>query len=268
MEKSEPLRLADVCGIFRLLNEVHDLGLQPALWKQRMLSGLCGLIGGQVGICVQTFDAGAVDLARSVVAVVKCTPEKQRENFLASCLRDNPNAHPGRTEIIRLISDARTLACRQACDDRPWCISGPVPITCKDSYTDNFIISYRRFMNPSRHQWLVVLRQSNNRPFQHRHRRVVQLFHQELARITPVDTLPRAGVGAMMQLSPRLRQTLDLLGTGLAEKQVAAELGCSCNTIHGYVKELHRRFAVNTRSELLVRLYETRASAQAWQETR
>jgi DNA-binding NarL/FixJ family response regulator len=92
---------------------------------------------------------------------------------------------------------------------------------------------------------------------------MVQLFHQELARITPVDAVPCTGAAAIKRLSPRLRQTLDLLGTGLAEKQVAAELGCSCNTVHGYVKELHRRFAVSTRSELLVRLYETRGLAQA-----
>lgn len=263
MESFQLLRLADVCAIFRLLNDLRALRFQRPLWEQPMLAGLCGLIGAQVGSSLRSFGRTPAELARSVVSIANYTREKQRESLPQGPLRNNPGDYASRPEIIRLITDTRTLACRQASADRPWCISGPVPATCKDSYNGNFIISYRRFMDPSRHHWLVLLRQGTSRPFQHRHRRMVQLFHQELAHITPLDTASGTGPAAMKQLSPRLRQTLELLGTGLAEKQVAAELGCSCNTVHGYVKELHRRFAVSTRSELLVRLYETRGLAQA-----
>ena len=263
MESFQLLHLADVCAIFRLLNDLRALRFQRPLWEQPMLAGLCGLIGAQVGSSLRSFGSTPAELARSMVTIANYTREKQRESLPQGPLRNNPGDYASRTEIIRLITDTRTLACRQASADRPWCISGPVPVTNKDSYNGNFIISYRRFMDPSRHHWLVLLRPGTSRPFQHRHRQMVQLFHQELARITPLDRDPGTGPAAMKQLSPRLRQTLDLLGTGLAEKQVAAELGCSCNTVHGYVKELHRRFAVSTRSELLVRLYETRGLAQA-----
>ena len=262
MKSFHPLRLTDVCGIFRLLNDLRALRQQPQFWKQPMLSGLCGLTGSQVGISVQSFDSTPTDLTRSVVDVVTCARETQRDHLLPACRRGHPVAFSSRTEIIQLIAEARMRACTKAGDNRPWCISGEVPMTYKDFYLCSFITSYRRFRSPLRHQWLLMLAPSNNRSFQLRHRRMVELFHQELARITPGDVVPCAGAAAMAQLSPRLRQTLDLLGTGMGEKQVAVELGCSCNTVHGYVKELHRRFAVSTRSELLVQLYETRGLAQ------
>src|SRR5688500_5956447 len=54
-------------------------------------------------------------------------------------------------------------------------------------------------------------------------------------------------------LSPRMRQTLQSLLAGDSEKQAATKLGVSQNTVHVYVKQLYRRFDVNSRGELLAR---------------
>jgi DNA-binding CsgD family transcriptional regulator len=63
------------------------------------------------------------------------------------------------------------------------------------------------------------------------------------AALTPIDpALPR-----------RQRQTLELLLQGDGEKQIAGKLGLSPHTVHIYVKSLHKRFAVSSRSELLAR---------------
>jgi DNA-binding CsgD family transcriptional regulator len=56
---------------------------------------------------------------------------------------------------------------------------------------------------------------------------------------------------AQEPLSPRERQTLELLLTGFAEKQIAARLAISKHTVHVYVKSLHKRFNVSSRGELL-----------------
>jgi DNA-binding CsgD family transcriptional regulator len=53
------------------------------------------------------------------------------------------------------------------------------------------------------------------------------------------------------RLSPRKQQTLTGLLGGLSEKQVAARLGISQNTVHTYVKQLYVGFRVSSRSELL-----------------
>lgn len=55
------------------------------------------------------------------------------------------------------------------------------------------------------------------------------------------------------KLGPRLRQTLDRLLAGDAEKQIAHRLGLSRHTIHDYVKMIYRRFGVSSRAELLAR---------------
>jgi DNA-binding NarL/FixJ family response regulator len=52
-------------------------------------------------------------------------------------------------------------------------------------------------------------------------------------------------------LSPRMRQTLQSLLAGDSEKQAATKLGVSQNTVHVYVKQLYRKFDVNSRGELL-----------------
>lgn len=52
-------------------------------------------------------------------------------------------------------------------------------------------------------------------------------------------------------LSPRLRQTLDLLLRGLSEKQLAARLGLSRATVHEYITSLYRHFGVSGRAELM-----------------
>ncbi len=54
-------------------------------------------------------------------------------------------------------------------------------------------------------------------------------------------------------LSRRERQTLELLLSGDAEKQIASHLSISRHTVHVYVKSLYKRFGVSSRGELLAR---------------
>jgi len=264
MAKSESMSFADVRGVFHLLHEVRDLGLYPQLWKRHMLSGLCKLINGQVGISVQTPDAGNVDISRSTIVDMGWAGEKERLNWLAYCRQNDLRADPSRTELMRLMAGGRSFVRirEQLCHNRHWYSSDHVQVTRRASDVDSFLFSYRQLINPARHHWLYLLRPWSDRPFDNRQRRIVKLFHDELGRILDQDALRVSQALPVCQLSPRLSQTLDLLATGLAEKQVAVRLGCSQNTIHGYVKELHRRFAVNSRSELLARVFQARASVQ------
>jgi DNA-binding CsgD family transcriptional regulator len=58
--------------------------------------------------------------------------------------------------------------------------------------------------------------------------------------------------GDLPRLSPRQRETLQRLMQGDSEKEAAVALGISASTLHCYVKEIYRAFAVNSRGELLV----------------
>lgn len=55
------------------------------------------------------------------------------------------------------------------------------------------------------------------------------------------------------KLPPRLEQVLRLLMQGASEKQIARKLGVSMHTVHDYAKDLHKRFGVSSRGELLQR---------------
>jgi DNA-binding CsgD family transcriptional regulator len=54
------------------------------------------------------------------------------------------------------------------------------------------------------------------------------------------------------RLSPRQSETLQRLMLGESEKEAAVALGISPGTLHCYVKEIYRAFAVNSRCELLI----------------
>jgi DNA-binding NarL/FixJ family response regulator len=62
-------------------------------------------------------------------------------------------------------------------------------------------------------------------------------------------------------LSARMRQTLEGLLAGEAEKQIAYRLRLSRHTVHVYVKGLYRHFGVSSRGELLARFVRPDAGA-------
>lgn len=53
------------------------------------------------------------------------------------------------------------------------------------------------------------------------------------------------------RLYPRHRTILNLLCDGWSRKKIAAHLGLSVNTVHGYTKAIFKHFGVHTQSELL-----------------
>ena len=80
---------------------------------------------------------------------------------------------------------------------------------------------------------------------------LIDLVHSELAWVYGPD-LPLLSPDGL-PLSPRQRQTLQLLLAGNSEKEIATRMDLSPNTVHHYVKAIHRHFGVSSRSELLAR---------------
>ncbi|MGC4030447.1 MAG: helix-turn-helix transcriptional regulator [Tepidisphaeraceae bacterium] len=72
---------------------------------------------------------------------------------------------------------------------------------------------------------------------------LLRLFHPAIAwAIQPVRPAPGGVTGAV----------LDLLLTGLPEKEIAVRLNRSTHTIHAHVKRVYRHYGVRSRSELIV----------------
>ena len=97
----------------------------------------------------------------------------------------------------------------------------------------------------------LLRRRPGRRAFGARERLVLDLVQCEMLWLYRPD-LPALSPDGV-PLSPRQRQTLQLLLAGNSEKEIAAQMGLSHNTVHHYVKALHRHFGVSSRSELLAR---------------
>jgi len=113
------------------------------------------------------------------------------------------------------------------------------------------IVSITQLPESSSVSVLAFTRDEDREPFGTRERRLLKIFHQELARlwVTPVlGVLPQA---LRDELSPRLREILAMLMRGVDEKRIAYDLGRSRHTIHNHVRILYRRLGVKSRAELL-----------------
>jgi DNA-binding CsgD family transcriptional regulator len=77
---------------------------------------------------------------------------------------------------------------------------------------------------------------------------------EEMSEVSTYAVSPKQPpeLAALQTLSETQRRVLDLLLTGLAEKEVACKLDISPHTVHNHVKEIYRRMDVNSRAELLV----------------
>lgn len=60
-----------------------------------------------------------------------------------------------------------------------------------------------------------------------------------------------------VSMTRRERETLELLLTGAARKQIAARMGVSLHTVHDYVKAVFKKLGVNSRAELMAKAMES-----------
>jgi DNA-binding CsgD family transcriptional regulator len=86
--------------------------------------------------------------------------------------------------------------------------------------------------------------------FTGRDSKLLRLLHDELSLLAG-NVLSDGQDAALIDLSPRLRQTLTWLLCGDSEKEVALRMGLSRHTVHEYVVALYRYFRVNSRAGLM-----------------
>ncbi|MBD3236198.1 MAG: hypothetical protein GF330_05820 [Candidatus Eisenbacteria bacterium] len=178
----------------------------------------------------------------------------QRESDIEYCTRGLPASDPTLREISRI--DARVI-CRRRCDlvaDDVWFHSPHHRDYFRRWGIGDFLYSLTRpdpRSGVSRH-WINLGRDASAPRFSHKDRRLLLLFVTEVRRELGRSLAP-FGSARMPKLAPRLMQVLDLLAQGRSEKQIASRLGISPHTVHGYAKQLHRRFGATSRAELLAR---------------
>lgn len=266
MSHSQRLRLKDLRDAYRLIGQCREISEHAtggvsnreaaAAWRRRMCEGLCRLTGAQVGI------AGGAPLPDDKHPPVPqpgrstdigWTDDKARRFYLTYLHNgDAANDETGRALARLGPRPLITRARRQLLDDEIWYRSFTFNGYRRQSEIDDHIASVAVLPGRPIFHGITLHRALNDRPFAPREVRLTHWFHHELRPMLG-RTLVLAEPSPEQALSPRLQEVFECLLKGENEKQIARKLHISQHTVHEHVKRLHRRFGVQSRSELLAR---------------
>jgi DNA-binding CsgD family transcriptional regulator len=244
--KPNRLQAREIRGIFRLLGEIRELGTHPDAWRNHLARNLCSLIDYKVCICAEQFLSPENPHETYLVGMVDWGWSGEESKSFYRYLSDGEIAQdPLHKATIQLTHRAFTRRRRDLVDDEAW-YSSPTTINARRSANIDDLI-YSRWPIYVRGWGDVILlhRSWGDVPFSARDRLILSFLHRELGRIWKI------GNGLGPELTPRLRQTLELTSQGFSEKEMAQRLGLSAHTVHDFLRRLYRQFGVTNRGELL-----------------
>jgi DNA-binding CsgD family transcriptional regulator len=253
MSKSDSLRRRDIWWAFRLIGDCRDLGSDPRLWQTRMLEGLAIVFGVIRAAGGEAWWDRPYRPAQPVSAYSVSSQRAADDAFRAYHRAQAAGADPIYRAIRDLPDKLVTRTRTQLVPDVHWYQSATFAAYYRTGGIDHCLVSVFQLSDDGATSIIALNRALGDPDFSPRERRLLNFFHAELGRLIG-GPLASAIESKVVQLSPRLRQTLDCLLEGDSEKQVAARLGLSTATVHQYVTVLYRRFGVQSRAQLVAHL--------------
>lgn len=258
MPKSRQPTLTDVRTILRLVGECRDLGHDPGAWGRHLNAGLCRLTGTRVAVGgeLRAPGRGKAGELNDLVDVGLETAERAAIADFVRC--QGFGAHPVSAVINGWDGRVAVRTRRQLVPDRDWYGSLCYELFHRPMGRDHCLVSPYRLPGGGLH--LITLhRTTGERDFSSRERRLILLAHIEIGRLIGAVLVSADDRLSPTRLAPRVRETLSCLLEGDSEKQVAARLNLSRETVHQYVKALYRHYRVASRTELLALVFRRRA---------
>jgi DNA-binding CsgD family transcriptional regulator len=255
MRKSNRLSVDDIVGVFRLVQECRELWADATAWQDHLLRGACRLTGQSGGaynelrfsadgrrvVVVEEADSGWRDPSARAMFLQMFTDHADRAAFMPRVRRLALAARRTGGTVAATRPEMRP--------DREWRMSGMFNDYRRPVRLDGYVLAFTP--NPLTGTLVMLCTnqdRSDRAPTQHA-KAALSLLNQQIAPLIGKVLAVRRQRG-VSDLSPRLRQTLDALLAGKAEKQIALELGLRAPTVHEYVGQVYRHFAVAGRSEL------------------
>jgi DNA-binding CsgD family transcriptional regulator len=253
MAKSGHLRLEDVRAAMRLVGECRDLGYDPALWLRHACAGLCGLFGARVVLAAEARWARPGGTIAPINAALVGLPPAVEGGFMHYVRMGGLETDVINGPLKAIPGPHLTRTRRQLLPDREWYRSAQYDVLHRPAGTDNGIATLLEL--PGDRAILSGLhRSAGDRDFSERESKLVHLFHEELGRLIGPVLVSADDSFSPTRLPPRVRETLSCLLDGDSEKQAAARMALSRETVHQYVKTLYRHYRVASRAELLARV--------------
>ncbi len=269
MSKSKHLRLRDVRAAFHLVGEVIELGADPHDWWAHLLEGLCQLTGAATAIGGESEGLIFVNPQFRVLGnFLARFNDDDAERFRHFMVNEKwKTIHEAGQRYWQLRGNGAPIAVRsheQLIVRRRWLRSEMFNDYFRPSRFDDELFSFCQAPDARRQGvdlWngITVNRALGDRPFTARERGLLRLVHSELRPLVGTKIASLAGA-ASRPLSPRLRQTRDLLLSGSSEKQIAQDLGLARSTVNEYVAVLYQRYGVRSRAELMARFLRWRVT--------
>src|SRR5262245_1812243 len=253
MSKSGHLGIGDVRAALRLVGECRDLGYDPRGWGRHLYEGLCRLTGTRVGVGGELRTPGRGAAGELVALVDAGLGPAERAAIADFVLHRGFGGHPVSSVLDGWAGRVVVRTRRQLVPDRDWYRSLCYELFHRPERRDHCLVSPHRLPDGALN--LITLhRDAGGRDFSPRERRLLLLAHDEVGRLMGPVLVRADDPYSPARLPPRVREALDCLLDGDSEKQAAARMGLSRETVHQYVKALYRHYQVASRAELLARV--------------
>ena len=240
------IRASRVGALLRLVGEASELPVP--FRRQHVLDGTGRLLGASSTVMIHAEDFLPNRKSRIVEAVSSGWTDACQRRYLSAIVAGSCNDPT--VPLFVALPGQRTRRRQDLLSDRQWYSAPWVAEDLRAASLDHAIYSARPKGAPGAVEGIAVYRAWGDRSFTEEDRELLHLLHTHGAWLWRDDSTPKL-TEALRVLPRHQRDTLVWLCRGASEKEIAAELGISPHTVHGYVKALHRYFGVSSRSELL-----------------
>ena len=241
---------SDVRALVRLLGEVTLARSSLQESKAQLMDGLCSLIQADAWVWgvgqhnpdnapfYVSYQRGNIDDER-YARLMNAVNHPEMERFARPFSEELARTGAHLTRLRQQINPDNSFIGSQA--EQAWLKAniGPVILSCKPLPDGGF-------------SSIGIYRNADRPLFSERESRIAHILLSEVPWLHLHGWPTERGQSAS-QLFPRLRTVLNLLIEGWSRKRIAAELGLSIHTVHGYVKAIYDHFGVHSQAELLVR---------------
>lgn len=241
------IRVARARAAVKLVGEVCELGPRTEAGRKHLLQGMIDLVGCALGGAVMDTAYGIGMTCGIGAATLAGFDQELLEMFQVHHTHGSA-FNPFHAAVMRIenkrIGQVFTFTDRDVVEAAAWRRSEWINDYVRPARVDQFLGSMR-IVGPHASLGCGFMRAARDRPFTDEDREVLHLVH--------------LGIGAFFdlqrtRLTPRMRETLEILLTGASDKEIAARLDLSLHTVRQYVKTILRVHDVTSRAQLIAKM--------------